>query len=135
MKITHTFYAMLANCLVRSSHAGGKISSAVSRNTCSSKILAFASFSPCALPSQTRSFTRASRLNFSPASVGSGQSEVILVGCGAPNRGMGWYHAEQMLEERCPSGVLTTIVEPWFLGGGKDGPGGDDFTAWKESGK
>lgn len=22
-----------------------------------------------------------------------GQAEVVLVGCGAPNRGMGWYHA------------------------------------------
>jgi len=30
----------------------------------------------------------------------AGQSEVVLVGCGAPNRGMGWYHAVQMLEGR-----------------------------------
>lgn len=30
-----------------------------------------------------------------------GQAEVVLVGCGAPNRGMGWYHAIQMLEGRC----------------------------------
>jgi hypothetical protein len=30
-----------------------------------------------------------------------GQAEVVLVGCGAPNRGMGWYHAVQMLEGRC----------------------------------
>lgn len=29
-----------------------------------------------------------------------GQAEVVLVGCGAPNRGMGWYHAVQMLEKR-----------------------------------
>lgn len=29
-----------------------------------------------------------------------GQAEVILVGCGAPNRGMGWYHAVQMLEDQ-----------------------------------
>lgn len=29
-----------------------------------------------------------------------GQAEVVLVGCGAPNRGMGWYHAVQMLEEK-----------------------------------
>ena len=29
-----------------------------------------------------------------------GQAEVVLVGCGAPNRGMGWYHALQMLEDR-----------------------------------
>jgi hypothetical protein len=30
----------------------------------------------------------------------AGQAEVVLVGCGAPNRGMGWYHAVQMLEGR-----------------------------------
>ena len=30
----------------------------------------------------------------------TGQAEVVLVGCGAPNRGMGWYHAVQMLEGR-----------------------------------
>ena len=30
----------------------------------------------------------------------AGQAEVILVGCGAPNRGMGWYHAVQMLEKK-----------------------------------
>ena len=29
-----------------------------------------------------------------------GQAEIVLVGCGAPNRGMGWYHAIQMLEGR-----------------------------------
>ena len=29
-----------------------------------------------------------------------GQAEVVLVGCGAPNRGMGWYHAVQMLENK-----------------------------------
>jgi hypothetical protein len=29
-----------------------------------------------------------------------GQAEVVLVGCGAPNRGMGWYHGIQMVEER-----------------------------------
>ena len=30
----------------------------------------------------------------------AGQAEVVLVGCGAPNRGMGWYHAVHMLEGR-----------------------------------
>ena len=30
----------------------------------------------------------------------SGQAEVVLVGCGAPNRGMGWYHAVQMLDKK-----------------------------------
>mmetsp|Transcript_13746 Transcript_13746/g.40202 ORF Transcript_13746/g.40202 Transcript_13746/m.40202 type:complete len:416 (-) Transcript_13746:106-1353(-) len=60
-----------------------------------------------------------------------GQAEVILVGCGAPNRGMGWYHAVQMLEKQCPSASLDYIVEPWFMGAGGDGPGGDDFKVWQ----
>eukprot|EP00580_Thalassiosira_gravida_P003014 CAMPEP_0201599774 /NCGR_PEP_ID=MMETSP0492-20130828/1083_1 /ASSEMBLY_ACC=CAM_ASM_000837 /TAXON_ID=420259 /ORGANISM="Thalassiosira gravida, Strain GMp14c1" /LENGTH=395 /DNA_ID=CAMNT_0048062411 /DNA_START=46 /DNA_END=1233 /DNA_ORIENTATION=- len=60
----------------------------------------------------------------------AGQSEVVLVGCGAPNRGMGWYHAVQMLEGRCPSASLDYIVEPWFLGGGAEGPGGPEFAEW-----
>lgn len=65
------------------------------------------------------------------ASVSRNQAEVVLVGCGAPNRGMGWYHAVQLIEKKCPSGVLTSVVEPWFLGDGSKGPGGDDFMAWK----
>ena len=52
------------------------------------------------------------------ATVNTNQCEVVLVGCGAPNRGMGWYHAEQMLKNQCPSAKLCYIVEPWFLGGG-----------------
>jgi predicted dehydrogenase len=60
-----------------------------------------------------------------------GQAEVILVGCGAPNRGMGWYHAIQMLEKKCPSASLDYIVEPWFMGGGKDSPAGQDFAEWQ----
>jgi len=57
----------------------------------------------------------------------SGQAEVVLVGCGAPNRGMGWYHGIQMVEKKCPSASLDYVVEPWFMGAGGDGPGGDDF--------
>lgn len=59
-----------------------------------------------------------------------GQAEVVLVGCGAPNRGMGWYHAIQMLEKKCPSASLDYIVEPWFLGGGADSPPGVEFGEW-----
>lgn len=55
------------------------------------------------------------------------QAEVILVGCGAPLRGMGWYHAVQMLGGECPSAKLCHIVEPWFLGPGAEGPGGPEF--------
>ncbi len=49
--------------------------------------------------SGARTFTRAyggSAIMFAK----EGQAEVILVGCGAPNRGMGWYHAVQMLEDK-----------------------------------
>uniref|UniRef100_A0A7S0TBE2 Gfo/Idh/MocA-like oxidoreductase N-terminal domain-containing protein n=1 Tax=Pseudo-nitzschia delicatissima TaxID=44447 RepID=A0A7S0TBE2_9STRA len=62
-----------------------------------------------------------------------GQAEVILVGCGAPNRGMGWYHAIQMLEEKCPSASLDYIVEPWFLGAGADSDAGKEFGEWASS--
>ncbi|KAL3808451.1 hypothetical protein ACHAXA_010911 [Cyclostephanos tholiformis] len=60
-------------------------------------------------------------------------AEVVLVGCGAPNRGMGWYHAVQMLEGRCPSASLDYVVEGWFLGPGSSGPGGPEFNDWAES--
>lgn len=60
------------------------------------------------------------------------QCEVVLVGCGAPGRGMGWYHAEQLLKNKCPSAVLKYIVEPWFLGAGATGPGGPEFMEYKE---
>ena len=53
-----------------------------------------------------------------PATPDENQAEVILVGCGAPLRGMGWYHAVQLLGDRCPSAKLCHIVEPWFLGAG-----------------
>jgi len=59
-------------------------------------------------------------------------AEVILVGCGAPLRGMGWYHAVQMLGGECPSAKLCYIVEPWFMGGGATGPGGAEFAKFQE---
>merc|ERR1740139_54914 len=57
----------------------------------------------------------------------AGQAEVVLVGCGAPNRGMGWYHGLQMVEKRCPSASLDYVVEPWFMGAGAETPGGPEF--------
>ena len=36
-----------------------------------------------------------------------------------------------MLGNECPSAKLCHIVEPWFLGGGKDGPGGAEFAEFK----
>lgn len=66
---------------------------------------------------------------------GKDQAEVVLVGCGAPNRGMGWYHGIQMLEKKCPSASLDFVIEPWFMGAGGEGPGGEDFketqSAWE----
>jgi len=87
----------------------------------------------------SRSFTRTSARSMSSSAKGgafrrslqmnaeSGQAEVVLVGCGAPNRGMGWYHGIQMVEQKCPSASLDFVVEPWFMGPGGEGPGGDDF--------
>ena len=92
----------------------------------------------------------------SPSEIMQDQAEVVLVGCGAPNRGMGWYHAVQMLEGRyacfssyffafnitnandidctsCPSASLDYIIEPWFLGPGSTSPGGPEFNEWAES--
>eukprot|EP00984_Skeletonema_dohrnii_P009836 scaffold3789_cov86-Skeletonema_dohrnii-CCMP3373.AAC.2 len=50
-----------------------------------------------------KDFDETSPEDVTPSSSGGakvGQAEVVLVGCGAPNRGMGWYHAVQMLEGR-----------------------------------
>jgi predicted dehydrogenase len=66
------------------------------------------------------------------AAPGKDQAEVILVGCGCPLRGMGWYHATNMLEGDCPSAKLCHVVEPWFLGGGASGPGGPEFATFAE---
>jgi len=65
--------------------------------------------------------------------VGKDQAEVILIGCGCPLRGMGWYHAVQMLGNECPSAKLTSIVEPWFMGAGAEGPGGPEFAEFQKS--
>ena len=75
-----------------------------------------------------RTLQRSSRLLATRA---ASTTPVALVGCGMPGRGMGWYHAKQILDGDVPSATLTDIVEPWFLGGGKDGPGGAEFAAFK----
>jgi len=62
----------------------------------------------------------------------SNQCEVVLVGCGAPLRGMGWYHAVQLLGNECPSAKLCYVVEPWFMGPGAAGPGGKEFAEFQE---
>jgi len=68
----------------------------------------------------------------SQATTTADQAQVVLVGCGCPLRGMGWYHAVQMLGGECPSAKLCHIVEPWFLGAGATGPGGTEFTEFQE---
>lgn len=47
-------------------------------------------------------------------------ADFAIVGCGLQGRGMGWFHALQIKSGACPSARLTDVVEPWFLGGGKD---------------
>jgi len=58
------------------------------------------------------------------------EMEVALVGCGAPKRGMGWYHCKQLLDGHVAGAKLVDIVEPWFLGNGKDTPLAKEFTSW-----
>ena len=48
----------------------------------------------------TRQSSRAISVTSSCFAAEKGQAEVVLVGCGAPNRGMGWYHGIQMLEKK-----------------------------------
>ena len=38
-----------------------------------------------------------------------------------------WYHGVQMIDGRVPSGRLTDVVEPWFLGAGADSDAGKEF--------
>lgn len=71
-------------------------------------------------------------MSFTKAKPNLNQCEVILVGCGCPLRGMGWYHAVQLLENRCPSAKLCHIVEPWFMGAGENGPGGAEFLEFRK---
>ena len=56
----------------------------------------------------------------------------VVVGCGCPGRGMGWFHCRQLLEGRVPNATLTDIVEPWFLGPGAGSPGSSEFAAFRE---
>jgi predicted dehydrogenase len=59
---------------------------------------------------------------------------IVLVGCGAPLKSMGWYHAIQLLalEDDVNGGRLEYVVEPWFMSEvGKASPGGVEFHAFK----
>lgn len=59
-----------------------------------------------------------------------GPCDVVLIGCGAPKRGMGWYHAKNILDGLCPSAKLTDIVEPWLLGPGQNTHNGRIFAEY-----
>jgi len=77
-----------------------------------------------------RSFPLATRSAFAPLAARD-FSNYTVIGCGVPERGMGWYHAKQVLDGDVPSATLNAIVEPWFLGGGAASPPGQTFAAWK----
>jgi len=57
---------------------------------------------------------------------------MVIVGCGVPKRGMGWYHATQLLKGEISSGRLSGIIEPYFLGPGKDSPPGKQFAQFMQ---
>eukprot|EP00633_Aureoumbra_lagunensis_P000607 CAMPEP_0197286022 /NCGR_PEP_ID=MMETSP0890-20130614/1402_1 /TAXON_ID=44058 ORGANISM="Aureoumbra lagunensis, Strain CCMP1510" /NCGR_SAMPLE_ID=MMETSP0890 /ASSEMBLY_ACC=CAM_ASM_000533 /LENGTH=358 /DNA_ID=CAMNT_0042754001 /DNA_START=69 /DNA_END=1145 /DNA_ORIENTATION=+ len=59
--------------------------------------------------------------------IGEKKCQFAVIGCGLKGRGMGWFHALQLFNGECPSAELTDVVEPWFLGGGKDSQGGIAF--------
>jgi len=63
---------------------------------------------------------------------GGDKCDVVLVGCGVPKRGMGWYHGKQMLDGDVPSAVMPAVVEPFFLGAGADTPAGKAFKEWAD---
>jgi predicted dehydrogenase len=64
--------------------------------------------------------------------VAAEKCDIIVVGAGVPKRGMGWYHAKQILDGETPSAALGAVVEPWFLGPGADSPPGATFATWAD---
>lgn len=60
---------------------------------------------------------------------------VVLVGCGAPLKSMGWYHATQIMNDGCDiDAELDFIVEPWYMSdAGKSSPGGAEFAEFKQT--
>lgn len=59
------------------------------------------------------------------------QVEIVVIGCGLPEKSMGWYHAWQLIQEFSHQCTLTGIVEPWYLGSGRDAPGSEAFKAFQ----
>lgn len=54
---------------------------------------------------------------------------VVLVCCGEPKKSMGWFHLTQLLEHQRVR--VSAVVEPWFLGKGANGPGAEQFAAFR----
>lgn len=84
--------AMFASVATRSATAYSIGKSAFVPSAGASRVVAAASRSAS---TTSGAFSRTPTMYADP-----GQAEVILVGCGAPNRGMGWYHAVQMLDKK-----------------------------------
>ena len=62
------------------------------------------------------------------------EASVLLVGCGAPLKSMGAYHALQILDGRVPDAALEYVVEPWFFNeASKSAPGYEEFHAWRKT--
>ncbi len=62
------------------------------------------------------------------------KASVLLVGCGAPLKSMGAYHALQILDGRVPDAELKFVVEPWYFNdASKSSPGYDEFHTWRKT--
>lgn len=57
--------------------------------------------------------------------------DVAVVCCGQPKLSMGWFHLTQLLDE--PSVNVCAVVEPFFLGAGKDSAGAAKFSEMRAS--
>mmetsp|Transcript_52596 Transcript_52596/g.119851 ORF Transcript_52596/g.119851 Transcript_52596/m.119851 type:complete len:393 (+) Transcript_52596:55-1233(+) len=55
--------------------------------------------------------------------------DVVFVSCGIPGQSMGWLHLHQTLHIPALSSIarVVGVVEPWFLGQGKDAKGSKGF--------
>ena len=48
------------------------------------------------------------------SSLTGGEANYAIIGCGVEGRGMGWYHALQLLNGEIPRRPLSDVVEPFF---------------------
>jgi len=96
-------------------------------------MLALLASSSTALAVGMSSTARSTRAVSQLAMSSSDRCAVWVVGCGVPKRGMGWYHAKQVIEGDVPNAAVTAVVEPWFLGEGADSLPGKAFAEWAEA--